>query len=141
LTVELTARALPNWRQRAPISGVVPAANATSRRQMVRVDLENPPANLLPKMAIAAELQLPAAQNSFVVPRDALVQRDDNWFVYTVANGKAAEIKVQLVVDMGETVAISGAQLRSGQPVVVRGGEALMNGAPVQVAEQNPKES
>jgi HlyD family secretion protein len=140
LTVELTARALPNWRQRAPISGVVPAANATSRRQMVRVDLENPPANLLPKMAIAAELQLPAAQNSFVVPRDALVQRDDNWFVYTVANGKAAEIKVQLVVDMGETVAISGAQLRSGQPVVVRGGEALMNGAPVQVAEQNPKQ-
>jgi multidrug efflux pump subunit AcrA (membrane-fusion protein) len=140
LPVELTARAVPNWRQRATISGVVPAANATSRRQMVRVQLQNPPENLLPKMAIAAELELQVAPNSFVVPRDALVQRDDTWLIYTVANSKAAERKVQLVADMGETVAISGEQLEPGQPVVVRGGEALMDGAPVQVAEQNTKQ-
>jgi len=140
LPVELTARALPNWRQRATISGVVPAANAASRRQIIRVQLQNPPENLLPKMAIAGELQLPIDPNSFVVSRDALVQCDDNWLVYTVANGKAAEMKVQLVADMGETVAISGNQLRSGQPVVVRGGEALMHGVPVQVAEQNTKQ-
>lgn len=140
LPVELTARALPSWRQRATISGVVPAANAASRRQIIRVQLQSPPENLLPKMAIAGELQLPINPNSFVMPRDALVQRDDNWLVYTVANGKAAEMKVQLVADMGETVAISGNQLRSGQPVVVRGGEALMHGAPVQVAEQNTKQ-
>lgn len=140
LPVELTARALPNWRQRATISGVVPAANAASRRQLVRVELQNPPPNLLPQMAIAGELQLQVAPNSFVVPRDALVQREDSWLVYTIANGKAAEIKVNLVADMGETVAISSRQLQPGQPVVVRGGEALMNGAPVQVAEQTTKQ-
>jgi RND family efflux transporter MFP subunit len=139
LPVELTARAIPNWQKRATISGVVPAANAASRRQMVRVRLQNPPQNLLPKMAIAAELQLQVEPNSFVVPRDALVQRDDNWLVYTVANGKAAQIPVKLVVDMGETMAISSSQLQVGQPVVVRGGEALMHGAPVQIAEQNTR--
>ncbi|MDZ8258577.1 efflux RND transporter periplasmic adaptor subunit [Nostoc sp. ChiQUE01b] len=140
LSVELTARALPNWQRRATISGVVPAANAASRRQIVRVRLQNPPQNLLPKMAIAAELQLQVAPDSFIVPRDALVRRDETWLVYTVVDGKAAEMKVKLVVDMGETMAISSSQLQVGQPVVVRGGEALIHGAPVQVAEQNTKQ-
>ncbi|MGI2908672.1 efflux RND transporter periplasmic adaptor subunit [Tolypothrix sp. VBCCA 56010] len=137
LPVELTARAIPNWRRRARISSVVPVANAASRRQMVRVRLQNPPQNLLPKMAIAAELQLQVDPSSFVVPRDALVRRDETWLLYTVADNKAAEVKVKLIVDMGETMAISSSQLRVGQPVVVRGSEALMPGAAVQVVEQN----
>jgi RND family efflux transporter MFP subunit len=140
LPVELTARALPNWRGRATISGVVPAANAASRRQMVRVRLQNPPQNLLPKMAIAGELQLQVDPSSFVVPRDALVRRDETWLIYTVVDGKAAQVQVKLVVDMGETMAISSNQLQNGQPVVVRGGEALMHGVPVQAAEQNTKQ-
>jgi HlyD family secretion protein len=137
LSVVLTARALPKWRGRATISGVVPAANAASRRQIVRVRLLNPPQNLLPKMAIAAELQLPTDPSNFIVPRDALVQREENWLVYTVVDNKATEVPVQLVVDMGETVAIASRQLQVGQPVVVRGSEALMPGAPVQVAVRN----
>lgn len=140
LPVELTTRAIPNWQGRAIISGVVPVANAASRRQMVRVRLQNPPQNLLPKMAIAAELKLQVDPNSFVVPRDALVRRDETWLVYTVANGKATQVEVKLVVDMGERMAISSSQLQVGQPIVVRGGEALMPGAPVQVAEQNTRQ-
>jgi HlyD family secretion protein len=138
--VELTTRALPNWRGQATISGVVPAANAASRRQMVRVRLPNPPEKLLPKMAIAAELQLQVAPSSFVVPRDALVQRDESWLVYTVVDGKAVEAKVNLVADMGETMAISSTQLQNGQTVVVRGSEGLMPGMPVQVVEQNTQQ-
>lgn len=135
LPVELRARALPNWRGRATISGVVPAANAASRRQLVRLRLLNPPPNLLPKMAIAGTLQLPIAATSSIVPRDALVRRDENWLVYTVRDGKAVEVKVQMVADLGETVAISSPQLRAGQAVVVRGSEALRPGSPVQVVE------
>lgn len=139
MPIQLTARALPDWQQRATISGVVPAANAASRRQMVRVQLQNPPENLLPKMAVAAELELQIDANSFVVSRDALVQREDQWFVYTVADNKATEMNIQLVADMGETVAISGEQLQVGQPIVIRGSEALMNGASVQATEQPSK--
>lgn len=140
LPVQLTARAIPNWQRRATISGVVPAANAASRRQMVRVRLQNPPQSLLPKMATAGELELLFDADSLVVPRDALVQRDDTWLLFTVADGKAVQVQVKLAVDMGETVAISSSQLQVGQPVIVRGGEGLMHGAPVQVAEQNTKQ-
>lgn len=137
LPVELTARALPNWRARATISGLVPAANAASRRQMVRVALKNPPQDLLPKMAVVGELSLQVDPSSFVVPRDALIRRDEKWLVYTIANGKATEVEVKLVADMGEKMAIFSDKLRVGQPVVVRGGEALADGAAVQVTQQN----
>ncbi len=137
MSVELTARALPNWRGRATISGLVPVTNAASRRQVVRVALKNPPQDLLPKMAVVGELQLAIAPSSFVVPRDVLIRRDETWLVYAVANGKASEVEVQLVADMGEKMAISSDELRLGQPLVVRGGEALAEGAVVQVIEQN----
>ena len=135
LPVELRARALPNWRGRATISGVVPAANAASRRQLVRLRLLDPPANLLPKMAIAGTLQLPIEATNLVVPRDALVRRDENWLVYTVREGKAVEVNVQMVADLGETMAIASPQLQAGQAVVVRGSEALKPGSPVQIVE------
>jgi RND family efflux transporter MFP subunit len=137
LPVELTARTLPNWRGRATISGVVPAANAASRRQMVRVRLGDPPEDLLPKMAIQGELQLRVDSPSFVVPRDALTRRGEKWLVHTVESGKAKEFAVELVADMGEKMAISSDALQVGQPVVVRGGDALADGAAVQVTERN----
>jgi HlyD family secretion protein len=89
----------------------------------------------LPKMAIAGTLQLPIESTNLVVPRDALVRRDENWLVYTVRDGKAVEVKVQTIADLGETMAISSTQLRAGQAVVVRGSEALKSGSPVQVVE------
>lgn len=44
---------------------------------------------------------------------------------------------MKLVADMGEKMAIFSDKLRVGQPVVVRGGEALADGAAVQVTQQN----
>lgn len=143
LPVTLATRSLPNWRGRATLTGVVPAANAVSRRQLVRVRLENPPQELLPGMAIQGELQLPANSPSFVVPRDALTRRGEQWLIYSVVAGKAKQFEVELIADMGENMAISSAQLRAGQPIVVRGGDGLSDGATVQVTERdtNPQTS
>lgn len=54
--VELTARALPQWRGNATISGVLPSADAASRRQCVRVRLDTPASGLLPGMAVTVNL-------------------------------------------------------------------------------------
>lgn len=143
LPVTLVTRSLPNWRGRATLTGIVPSANAASRRQMVRVRLANPPQELLPGMAIQGELQMPANSPSFVVPRDALTRRGEQWLVYSVVEGKAKQVEVELIADMGENMAISSAQLRAGQPIVVRGGDGLSDGATVQVTERdtNPQTS
>jgi HlyD family secretion protein len=135
-TVELTARALPQWQGRASITGVVPAANATSRRQRVRVRLNNPPSGLLPGMAVTASLEMAENTRSFIVSRDALTRRQNQWLLFTVADGSVKQHEVELVADMGEKVAISHPQLQAGQTVVVQGGDGLTDGAAVKVLEQ-----
>lgn len=136
MSVELTARALPQWKERATITGVVPAADAASRRQRVRVRLDNPPTGLLSGMAVTGTLTMRSEEPSFVISRDALTRRQDRWLVYTVANGQARELEVELAADMGEKVAINSDRLRAGQPIVIRGGDGLSEGAAVKVTKE-----
>lgn len=131
MTIDLTTRALPQWKQRATITAMVPSADTASRRQRVRVQINNPPPGLLPGMAIAGNLNMPSNRSSFVISRDAVTRRQNQWLVFTVADGKARQIQVEMVADMGKNVAIYHPTLRGGQPIVLRGGDGLQDGAPV----------
>lgn len=133
MSIALTARALPQWKQQAAITAVVPSADTTSRRQRVRVQIPNPPQGLLPGMAISGALSVPSNRESFVVSRDVLTRRRNEWFVFTIADNKAKPIPVELVTDMGKEVAIHSSELRSGQEIVIRGGDGLNEGAPVRL--------
>ncbi|MBE9008302.1 efflux RND transporter periplasmic adaptor subunit [Fortiea sp. LEGE XX443] len=135
MRIDLTTRALPQWKQRATITAVVPSANTTSRRQQVRVQINNPPQGLLPGMAIAGNLNMPTNRPSFVISRDALTRRQNQWLVFAVTDGKAQQIPVEMVADMGKQVAIYHPNLRSGQRIVLRGGDGLQNGAPVKIVD------
>lgn len=138
MPVELSARALPDWRQAVPITGVIPVADATSRRQRIRLELDPAPPGLLAGMAVAGRLEVPLNQSAFVISRDALTLRRDQWFVFAVVDGKAQQVKVELVADMGETVAIHADRLQPGQDVVRRGGDGLRDGAAVKVVGNAP---
>jgi len=131
--VELTARALPGWKTNTNITGVVPSANDASRRQLVRVQLNNPPRGMLAGMAVTGNLILPTNTPSFIVSRDALVRRQNQWLVYAIAEGKARQFEVQMVADMGEKVAIYHPELRPGMAIVSRGGDGLSDGATVKI--------
>jgi multidrug efflux pump subunit AcrA (membrane-fusion protein) len=139
LPLELTARALPQWRGRATITGVVPAADVASRRQRIRVRLDKPPSGLLSGMAVTGNLELPSNRSSFVVSRDAITRRQDRWHVFTIADGRARQLEVELVADMGKEVAIYNQQLRVGERIVLRGGDGLTDGAAVSVRNSELK--
>jgi RND family efflux transporter MFP subunit len=133
MTVELTSRVLPEWKKVQPITAVVPSADSTSRRQRVRVQIEDPPPGLLSGMAIAANLSIPSNRASFVVSRDALTRREDQWLVFKVADSKAEQIEVEMIADMGQKVAIYHPSLETGQQIVLRGGDGLQDGASVKI--------
>ena len=134
MQVNLTARPLPNWQQETEITAVVPTANTASRRQLVRVSLNNPPQELLPGMAVGASLTMPVENiDTFVVPRDALTRRGERWLVYGVVEGQAEQISVEMVSDMGLEVAIASPDLQAGQRIVVKGGDGLTDSAAVKV--------
>ena len=137
LPVQLSARALPQWQETANITAVVPTTDPTSRRQLVRLTLNNPPQNLLAGMAIQGDLMLPlqSDQNTFMISRDALIRRGDNWFIFTVKDGIAQQIKVEIIADLGEKMAVSSPELFLGQSLVVTGSEGLKNEAKVKVVE------
>ena len=149
MRVNLNARALPNWQQETTITAVVPTANTSSRRQLVRVSLNNPSKELLPGMAISADLSMPVADaDTFIVPRDALTRRGNEWLLFAVNDNQAQQINVEIIADMGQEVAIAelaalkdtathkgiaSSELQEGQSIVMTGGDGLTDSAAVQV--------
>ncbi len=134
MTVNLFARALPNWQKTTEITAVIPTANTASRRQLVRVTLDNPPQELLPGMAIQADLMMPITDtNTFTVPRDALTRRGDKWLLFTVDNNQAQQVEVEMVGDFGKEVLITNPLLEKGQSIVIKGGDGLQDQTTVKV--------
>ena len=134
MRVKLNARALSNWQQETEITAVVPTANTSSRRQLVRVTLDNPPPELLPGMAIQANLAVPVErEDTFIVPRDALTRRGNEWLLFTVNNDRAEQLEVEMVADLGQEVVIANPELEAGETIVVRGGDGLRDNAAVKI--------
>lgn len=134
MKVNLTARALSNWQQDTEITAVVPTADTASRRQLVRVSLDNPPQRLLPGMAIQANLAMPVENaDTFIVPRDALTRRENEWLLFAVNENQVQQIDVEMLADLGSDVVIANPELEEGQSIVVRGGDGLRDSAVVKV--------
>ena len=134
MSVNLFARALPDWQRQTVITAVIPSADSASRRQLVRVTLNNPPPKLLPGMAIQADLEIPLAlSEGFVIPRDALTRRGNQWLLFTVENDQAQQLEVELLSDLGAEVIVNHPQLQIGEKVVVKGGDGLRENSAVKV--------
>ncbi len=135
MTVNLFARAVPNWQDKTVITAVIPTADTTSRRQLVRVTLGNPPRELVPGMAIQADLEIPVAvsKDGFVVSRDALTRRGEKWLLFAVEDGKAQQLEVEMISDLGLDVIVANSELTAGKAIVIKGGDGLRDDAPVKI--------
>jgi multidrug efflux pump subunit AcrA (membrane-fusion protein) len=136
MPIQLTSRVLPQWQKQTTITGVVPSADSLSRRQRIRVQIDNPPPGLLPGMAIAGNLSLPSRRSGFLVSRDALTRRENKWFIFTINGEQAQQIEVEMIADGGERVAIAHPDLAAGQEIVLRGGDGLQDGAQVKIVNR-----
>ncbi len=135
MSVKLSSRAIPGWETTASIDSLLPIASADSRRRPARIRLAAPPPGLLPGTAVQASFAMPGDSSGYTISRDALSRRADQWLLFGVQEGTAEQIEVTLVSDLGETVIVDGAGLSSGQTIVLKGSDALSDGAPVMVVE------
>ncbi len=110
------------------VGGVVPGLTS-ARTQRVRVVVVDPPDWLLPGSVVPARVIVGQAEDALSIPRDAWLQGA----VFVAREGKAVKVPVTLRWDLGETLVVDGA-LTAGDAVVVRGNEALSDGASVTVA-------
>lgn len=69
------------------------------------------------------------------VPRDALVIRQEAYYVFRIVEGAAEQIEVQLGQSDLHRIAVTGA-LNAGDSVVVRGAERLRDAQSVRIIGQ-----
>ncbi|NVJ99818.1 MAG: efflux RND transporter periplasmic adaptor subunit [Alphaproteobacteria bacterium] len=112
------------------IRALVPVGDALSRTMELRVSL---PAG---QYVVGAALQVGVPSNRpeevVAVPRDALILRRDGTYVFRVKEDNTAErLMVTTGAATGSLVAVTGG-INSGDRIVIRGGERLREGQPVQ---------
>ncbi|WP_323845758.1 efflux RND transporter periplasmic adaptor subunit [Microbulbifer magnicolonia] len=117
----------------------VPVASDNSRRVKLMVSLPQ----AVPKdwgwvagMPVQVAVPVAAARQAVAVPRDALVLRNGDTFVFRIdADNKAERLPVTTGSGDGEWIAVQGA-LGDGDRVVVRGAENLQPGQAVKVMSE-----
>jgi RND family efflux transporter MFP subunit len=115
------------------IRTVVPVGDERSRQLEVRVEL--PDAAWMIGSAVRVALPTSSARQVVAVPRDALVLRRDNTFIFKIGpEGAAQRVEVETGVGRGELIEVRG-DVAAGDQVVVRGGERLRPGQPVRILE------
>jgi RND family efflux transporter MFP subunit len=117
------------------IRSMVPVGDERSRMMELRLSVE--PGQWMIGEAVTVELPDNAATSALSVPRDALVLRDRDVFVYTLsADNTAVKIPVRTMAGRGSRIAIEG-DLSAGDSVVVRGGERLREGQALRVVSND----
>lgn len=103
----------------APIAGVIPSADPTSRNLSVRVRIDNKDGRLLPGMSVIGLVPLGSKGPALTVSRDALRSNDTGLFVYFDSGGRVAASPVTILCAVGDRVAVSAALLSDGTDVIV----------------------
>ena len=137
LPVEVVADALPGARYAGSVDAINPRVDASGRSLEVRAKLDNTDGRLRPGMFARVRVLLGDRPNALMVPEEAVVPLGDDFFVYTVVDGKAKRVRVKLGVrreaqvellegvSVGDRVVTAGIRVqRDGQPVRVVGAAA-----------------
>lgn len=112
------------------ISTIIPVGDLGSRSFELRLRLAEPHWSI----GAPVEVGLPTAAPRLVVavPRDALVLRNEDTWIYRInRDGVAERLSVSTGIGIGEFVEVVG-EIAAGDKVVVRGAETLREGQAVQ---------
>jgi membrane fusion protein, multidrug efflux system len=137
LPVELTADALPGSRYAGSVESINPRVEASGRSLEVRARLDNSDGRLRPGMFARVQVLLGDRPNALMVPEEAVVPLGDDFFVYTVADGKAKRVRVKLGVRRDAQVELLEG-VRAGEQVITAGIRVQRDGQPVRVLGRVP---
>jgi RND family efflux transporter MFP subunit len=120
------------------VTGVTRSANAETHTYPVIITVENADGKLGGGALVRALLSFDQKFSSTAVPKDAVVRQGPQTMIYTIQEGKAAPVSVNVSATVGDMVAIAGPGISPGMQVIVRGNERVFPGAPVRTADSPP---
>ena len=129
--VDVTMTAISELPLEGTVSTVSPAAGQ-SGMYTVKVELDN--ADGIIKSGMMAEVNFTAesAEDTIVLPRNAVITKEDETYVYVVENGVAKKVAVEVGIEAGETIEITKG-LKDGDEVVTKGQTYISDGEEVNV--------
>jgi len=113
-----------------PLRAIIPVGDELSRSLELRIPVDSE--HLLVGAAVRVAVPSAALAQVLAVPRDALVIRREQTYVFRLVAGVAEQVMVSLGSAKDSYIAVYG-ELASGDRVVVRGAERLRNGQQVTV--------
>lgn len=134
-TVEVVADALPADRYRGAIEAINPRVDANGRSLELRARLSNSDGRLRPGMFARVRIIIGERTNALLVPEEAIVPLGDDFFVYTVVDGKANRIRVKLGVRRNSQVELLDG-VKAGDKVITAGMRVQRDGQPVRIVER-----
>jgi membrane fusion protein (multidrug efflux system) len=137
LPVEVVADALPGARYVGSVDAINPRVDTSGRSLEVRAKLDNADGRLRPGMFARVRVLLGDRPNALMVPEEAVVPLGDDFFVYTVADGKARRVRVKLGVRRDAQVELLEG-VGAGDQVVTAGIRVQRDGQPVRVVGTVP---
>lgn len=130
--VDVVLSAVSEEPFQATITTINPVANEQGTFD-VEVELNN--ANGVLKVGMLGEVSFTkeSADNTIVLPRSCVIEKDGEIYVYIEENGRAKKVLVTTGIDTGENIQITSG-LEEGMNVVTRGQTYLSDGELVEIA-------
>ena len=136
--VQVSFDGLPGFIAQGEVFSLVAQADRVARTFPVKIGIPNRDLVIKSGMVSRVTLQVGRPHEGIVVPKDALVLRGGNEFVFLVNDGMVGQIPVQPIMHLDGFVEVVG-DIQEGMVVVVEGNERLFPGQPVRVLEMPSK--
>jgi membrane fusion protein (multidrug efflux system) len=125
-----------NKELQGKIIDIDPVADMKTKNVFLKISI--PPLPLVAQnMSATVSVPISARQKLSVFSRAALIKFQGKDFVYTVKEGKAAILPVNIVTFLGDRVGVDNPYIVPGMNLVVEGNERLRPDQPVIVAGEN----
>lgn len=131
-SARVSFEALPGFEVRGRVSAVIPRADPQARTFPLKVRIRNRQGRIGVGMLARVAFVAGQVYAATVVPKDAIVTRGGEKFVYVVSGNSTVNlVPVQTGASVGAWTEVIGS-VRPGQRVVTRGNERLVPGQPVE---------
>ncbi|MDM8537904.1 efflux RND transporter periplasmic adaptor subunit, partial [Desulfobacterales bacterium HSG17] len=119
------------------VEGILPVADEKTKNISLKIrlgDIDDIPFAVAENMSVTVYVPVSEKKKLSIIPRDAVIKFQGKDFVYTVKEGKAAILPVNIVSFIGEEIGTDSPHIKPGMSVVVDGNERLRPDQPVVIA-------
>jgi membrane fusion protein (multidrug efflux system) len=125
--IRFKVRSLPSQEFTAKLTRLSGALDVRLRSQRAEADVDNRNGKLLSGTVADVSTTLKSSENSFIVPKSAIVNSTEGVFVVKVVNGKAERVNVKKGIEAKDQAEIFGT-LTVGDVILKKANDEIKNG-------------